>query len=113
VVVANDDGGGIFGLLEQGAPEYAGAFERVFGTPHGTDLAALCAAHHVPHVRVPADELADVLAPDLAPARGLRVVEVRTERTGLRALHHRIRTAVAMAVGPVDRWQGLRSVPGR
>jgi 2-succinyl-5-enolpyruvyl-6-hydroxy-3-cyclohexene-1-carboxylate synthase len=97
LVVANDDGGGIFGLLEQGAPEYADAFERVFGTPHGTDLAALCAAHHVPHVRVPAGELADVVA----PARGLRVVEVATQRTGLRALHDQIRTAVAMAVGPI------------
>ncbi|MGH3806676.1 MAG: 2-succinyl-5-enolpyruvyl-6-hydroxy-3-cyclohexene-1-carboxylic-acid synthase [Pseudonocardiaceae bacterium] len=97
VVVANDDGGGIFGLLEQGAPEYADAFERVFGTPQGTDLAALCAAHHVPHLRVPVGELADALV----PARGVRVVEVRTERTGLRALHQRIRTAVAVAVGPV------------
>lgn len=99
VVVANDDGGGIFGLLEQGAPEYSGAFERVFGTPHGTDLAALCAAHHVPHIRVSASELADVVA----PARGLRVVEVATQRTGLRALHDQIRTAVAMAVGPFVR----------
>jgi 2-succinyl-5-enolpyruvyl-6-hydroxy-3-cyclohexene-1-carboxylate synthase len=101
VVVANDDGGGIFGLLEQGAPEYAGAFERVFGTPHGTDLATLCAAHHVPHVLAP--ELDPVLAPVMAPARGLRVVEVRTERTGLRVLHNRIRTAVAVAVAPADR----------
>jgi 2-succinyl-5-enolpyruvyl-6-hydroxy-3-cyclohexene-1-carboxylate synthase len=106
VVVANDDGGGIFGLLEQGAPEHADAFERVFGTPHGTDLAALCAAHHVPHVLVPnlaldmAPNLAPNLALDLAPVGGLRVVEVRTERTGLRALHDRIRTAVAMAVDP-------------
>jgi 2-succinyl-5-enolpyruvyl-6-hydroxy-3-cyclohexene-1-carboxylate synthase len=97
VVVANDDGGGIFGLLEQGAPEYADAFERIFGTPHGTDLAALCAAHHVAHIRVPVGEAADVLA----PAQGPRVVEVRTERTGLRALHDRIRTAVAVAVAPV------------
>jgi 2-succinyl-5-enolpyruvyl-6-hydroxy-3-cyclohexene-1-carboxylate synthase len=94
MVVANDEGGGIFGLLEQGAPEYADAFERVFGTPHGTDLAALCAAHHVPHVRVTARELADALA----PAPGVRVVEVRTERTGLRRLHARIRSAVAQAV---------------
>ncbi|MGH3779389.1 MAG: 2-succinyl-5-enolpyruvyl-6-hydroxy-3-cyclohexene-1-carboxylic-acid synthase, partial [Pseudonocardiaceae bacterium] len=96
VVVANDDGGGIFGLLEQGAPEYAGAFERVFGTPHGTDLAALCAAHHVSHVRVPVGELADVVS----PTGGLRVVEVVTQRSGLRALHDQIRTAVATAVGP-------------
>ncbi|PZS40061.1 MAG: 2-succinyl-5-enolpyruvyl-6-hydroxy-3-cyclohexene-1-carboxylic-acid synthase, partial [Pseudonocardiales bacterium] len=97
VVVANDDGGGIFGLLEQGVPEYAGAFERVFGTPHGTDLAALCAAHHVSHVRASVSELAEVA---VAPARGLRVVEVVTQRSGLRALHDQIRTAVAMAVGP-------------
>lgn len=96
VVVANDDGGGIFGLLEQGAPEHAGAFERVFGTPHGTDLAALCAAHHVSHVRVSAGELADAVS----PAQGLRVVEVATDRTGLRALHDQIRSTVAMVAGP-------------
>jgi 2-succinyl-5-enolpyruvyl-6-hydroxy-3-cyclohexene-1-carboxylate synthase len=97
VVVANDDGGGIFAVLEQGAPEYACAFERVFGTPHGTDLAALCAAHHVPHVRASAGELAEVA---VVPAGGLRVVEVATQRSGLRALHDQIRTAVATAVAP-------------
>ncbi len=94
VVVANDDGGGIFGLLEQGAPEHAGAFERIFGTPQGTDLAALCAAHHVPHAQVQPAELAAALS----PAPGVRVLEVRTERAGLRALHERIRAAVAAAV---------------
>ncbi|MGH8921607.1 MAG: thiamine pyrophosphate-dependent enzyme, partial [Actinomycetes bacterium] len=90
VVVANDQGGGIFGLLEQGAPQHADAFERVFGTPHRTDLAALCAAHHVPHARVAPAELADALA----PASGTRVLEVRTDRIGLGALHERIRTAI-------------------
>ncbi len=100
VVVANDDGGGIFGLLEQGAPEHADAFERVFGTPQGTDLAALCAAHRVPHTQVPLPELAAVLSPVvLSPVTGVRVLEVRTERAGLRALHERIRAAVAAAVG--------------
>jgi 2-succinyl-5-enolpyruvyl-6-hydroxy-3-cyclohexene-1-carboxylate synthase len=94
IVVANDDGGGIFGLLEQGSPEHAAAFDRVFGTPHGTDLAALCAAHHVEHVRA---SLADLPAA-LAPRPGLRVVEVRTERTDLRALHARIRDAVTRAL---------------
>ena len=49
VVVVNDDGGGIFTLLEPGDPERAADFERVFGTPTGSDLAALCAAHGVPH----------------------------------------------------------------
>lgn len=91
IVVANDDGGGIFGLLEQGDPRHAAAFERVFGTPHGTDLAALCAAHHVPHEAVTVDSLAGTLAPQ----PGLRVLEVRTERSRLRELHARIREAVA------------------
>ena len=40
IVVLDDRGGGIFHLLEQGAPEHAPAFERVFGTPHTVDLAA-------------------------------------------------------------------------
>jgi 2-succinyl-5-enolpyruvyl-6-hydroxy-3-cyclohexene-1-carboxylate synthase len=90
LVVANDDGGGIFATLEQGAPERAAAFERVFGTPHGTDLAALCTAHGVPHARVTVDELSAALS---AQQGGLRVLEVRTERSGLRELHARLRAA--------------------
>ncbi|HEY2723957.1 MAG TPA: 2-succinyl-5-enolpyruvyl-6-hydroxy-3-cyclohexene-1-carboxylic-acid synthase [Pseudonocardiaceae bacterium] len=97
VVVVNDDGGGIFGLLEQGAPEHAAAFERVFGTPHGTDLAALCAAHQVPHARVAVADLPDALS----PAPGIRVLEVPAERVTLRKLHARIRAAVAAAVDPL------------
>ncbi len=91
IVVANDDGGGIFGLLEQGDPQHAATFERVFGTPHGTDLAALCAAYHVPHAAVTVDALEGALTPQ----PGLRVLEVRTQRSGLRELHARIREAVA------------------
>ena len=49
LVVVNDDGGGIFTTLEHGAPERAADFERVFGTPTGTDLAALCRAHGIRH----------------------------------------------------------------
>jgi 2-succinyl-5-enolpyruvyl-6-hydroxy-3-cyclohexene-1-carboxylate synthase len=81
VIVVNDDGGGIFALLEQGAPEYADSFERVFGTPHHADIAALCAGYRVPHVLV---SDADELAAALAPAPGPRVIEVRVERSGLR-----------------------------
>ncbi|MGH3760404.1 thiamine pyrophosphate-dependent enzyme, partial [Actinophytocola sp.] len=94
VVVHNDDGGGIFALLEQGAAEYHRPFERVFGTPHGADLAALCAGYHVPHTLV--TDRAE-LGTALAPAKGLRVVEVRSNRALLRDLHARLRAAVSEA----------------
>ncbi|MFF0280625.1 2-succinyl-5-enolpyruvyl-6-hydroxy-3-cyclohexene-1-carboxylic-acid synthase [Rhodococcus aetherivorans] len=91
VVVANDDGGGIFELLEQGDPQYAGVFERVFGTPHGMDLAALCAAYRVPHERVDLSALTAALADRTAPTGGIRVLEVITDRSGLRELHAAVR----------------------
>ena len=96
LVVVNNDGGAIFGLLEQGGPQHAGAFERVFGTPHGVDLAALCAATGTPHVRV-----TDLVELDdaLVPAPGLRVVEVVTDRAAAVALDRAVRAAVATALG--------------
>ncbi|HEU4489713.1 MAG TPA: 2-succinyl-5-enolpyruvyl-6-hydroxy-3-cyclohexene-1-carboxylic-acid synthase [Jiangellales bacterium] len=96
VVVVNDDGGGIFTLLEQGAPEHAGAFERVFGTPHGVDLAALCLATGTGHVRVA--DLAGLVA-ELGRPEGVRVVEVRVDRSAHRDLHARLRSATAAALG--------------
>ncbi len=95
IVVVNDDGGGIFGLLEQGGAEHAAAFERVFGTPHGTDLGALCAASSTPHRKVSTlDELADALE----PGAGIGVVEVPVNRRRTRAVHSRLRDAVAEAL---------------
>ncbi|WP_213573076.1 2-succinyl-5-enolpyruvyl-6-hydroxy-3-cyclohexene-1-carboxylic-acid synthase [Rhodococcus sp. USK13] len=92
IVVANDDGGGIFELLEQGDPQYAGVFERVFGTPHGMDLAALCAAYRVEHHLVGLEELsAELHNPGTPGERGIRVLEVTTERSGLRELHAAVR----------------------
>ncbi|GAA2329816.1 2-succinyl-5-enolpyruvyl-6-hydroxy-3-cyclohexene- 1-carboxylic-acid synthase [Saccharopolyspora halophila] len=95
IVVFNDDGGGIFSLLEQGGPEHAESFERIFGTPHGSDLGALCAAHGVAHrlVREHAE-----LRGALAWEPGLRVVEVRADRADLRDVHQRLLAAVRLAV---------------
>jgi 2-succinyl-5-enolpyruvyl-6-hydroxy-3-cyclohexene-1-carboxylate synthase len=89
VVVVNDDGGGIFTLLEPGEPARAGDFERVFGTPTGTDLGALCAAHGVPHERVTTS--ADLAAAVARPPTGLRVVEVPVDRAAHRAEQARLR----------------------
>jgi 2-succinyl-5-enolpyruvyl-6-hydroxy-3-cyclohexene-1-carboxylate synthase len=94
IVVLNDRGGGIFGLLEQGAPEHAAAFERVFGTPHGVDLAALCVATGTAHIEVDVDGVAEAVA----PASGLRMVEVRATRAELREGHASLRAAIDEAV---------------
>jgi 2-succinyl-5-enolpyruvyl-6-hydroxy-3-cyclohexene-1-carboxylate synthase len=97
VIVANNDGGGIFSMLEQaGLP---GPFERVFGTPHGSSLEQLAAAAGVPYQRVArADELADVLAAASLPGAGIRLVEVRTDRADQAALRHRLSDAAARAL---------------
>ena len=98
VVVVNDDGGGIFTTLEPGAPERADGFERVFGTPTGTDLAALCAAHGVPHVLA---GTAEALAAEVeAFPSGLRVVEVRVDRATHRQAHDDLRALAARTLTP-------------
>lgn len=96
LVVVNDDGGGLFTLLEQGAPEHAAVFERVFATPHGVDLQALCAASATPYARATdLDELRRALA---EKPSGVRVVEVPTDRSRTRDLHARLAAAVAAAL---------------
>jgi 2-succinyl-5-enolpyruvyl-6-hydroxy-3-cyclohexene-1-carboxylate synthase len=97
IVVNNDDGGGIFGQLEPGQPAFAGSFERLFGTPHGVDIASLCAATRTAHQRVTSlEELRAALRP--GSQRGIRVVEVRTDRSLRRDLDRRLREAVAAAL---------------
>jgi 2-succinyl-5-enolpyruvyl-6-hydroxy-3-cyclohexene-1-carboxylate synthase len=93
LVVANDDGGSIFATLEQGAEEYAHAYERLFGTPHHVDLAALCQSTGTPHWRV--DSLAELDHALASPNGGIEVVEAVVDRTRRRELDLAIR-----ALGP-------------
>jgi len=96
LVVVNDDGGSIFATLEQGADPYAPAFERVFGTPHGVDLAALCAATHTAYTRV--DTVAALRTALAGAPGGIHVVEARVDRSRRRATNAAI-TALARAQG--------------
>ncbi|ORV48958.1 2-succinyl-5-enolpyruvyl-6-hydroxy-3-cyclohexene-1-carboxylate synthase [Mycolicibacter engbaekii] len=91
IVVSNDNGGGIFELLEQGDPRFADVSSRVFGTPHDVDVAALCRAYHVEFSQVEAEALPDALA---EPAGGVRVLEVKADRSSLRSLHAAIKAAL-------------------
>ncbi|WP_158676405.1 2-succinyl-5-enolpyruvyl-6-hydroxy-3-cyclohexene-1-carboxylic-acid synthase [Tessaracoccus sp. OH4464_COT-324] len=65
VVVADDNGGGLFHRLEQAAPEYSAAFERVFATPQQLDLVRIAAAFGWRAVGVgDVDQLRSALAGD-------------------------------------------------
>ncbi|WP_307361495.1 2-succinyl-5-enolpyruvyl-6-hydroxy-3-cyclohexene-1-carboxylic-acid synthase [Pseudarthrobacter niigatensis] len=103
IVVLNDSGGAIFSLLEHGGVEegglYGDAVERLFGTPHSVDIAALAAAYGVGHSLVSTTAgLAEALD---RPVQGRSIVEVRTDRRALRELHVRIKEAVSAAVEAV------------
>jgi 2-succinyl-5-enolpyruvyl-6-hydroxy-3-cyclohexene-1-carboxylate synthase len=96
LVVVNNDGGGIFSLLEQAA--FPAPFERVFGTPHGGALGQAASAAGIPAVTVErAPGLADALAGKGLPDTGIRMVEVRASRADGAALRHRLRRACTAA----------------
>ncbi|MEO8107085.1 MAG: 2-succinyl-5-enolpyruvyl-6-hydroxy-3-cyclohexene-1-carboxylic-acid synthase [Actinomycetes bacterium] len=97
IVVVNNDGGAIFGILEQGQEDHADAFERVFGTPHGVDFAAWCGATQTPHTR--AETVGAALDAVLDPrGGGIRVVELRTDRVAVARVRRALRASVASAV---------------
>jgi 2-succinyl-5-enolpyruvyl-6-hydroxy-3-cyclohexene-1-carboxylate synthase len=92
LVVVSNDGGGIFSSLEPAA--FPGSFERLFGTPHGTRLDHLAAAFGLPYQRLehPGD------LPRALRGQGLRMVEVRTDRTAAAELRATLRTAATEAI---------------
>ena len=92
LIVANNDGGGIFSMLEQVA--FPGPFERVFGTPHGTDLGKLAQAAGLRYARInETAELTRVTSP-----RGVTVAELKTERPSQAALRAALTEAAASRI---------------
>ncbi|WP_328351149.1 2-succinyl-5-enolpyruvyl-6-hydroxy-3-cyclohexene-1-carboxylic-acid synthase [Mycobacterium sp. NBC_00419] len=91
IVVSNDNGGGIFELLEQGDPRFSDVSSRIFGTPHDVDVGALCRAYHVDSRQIEVDELGAALAES---HDGMRVLEVKADRSSLRQLHAAIKAAL-------------------
>ncbi|WP_286204888.1 2-succinyl-5-enolpyruvyl-6-hydroxy-3-cyclohexene-1-carboxylic-acid synthase [Corynebacterium afermentans] len=91
IVVANDDGGGIFEALEPGADNLRGAFERVFGTPHGTDVEKLAEAYGADYRRADTlAELNEVLLELESQPNPITVVEAATTRSTRRVLAARL-----------------------
>jgi 2-succinyl-5-enolpyruvyl-6-hydroxy-3-cyclohexene-1-carboxylate synthase len=97
-VVLDNDGGGIFSALEQGAPEFAADFERVFGTPHGAEIEQLLTA---PGVEVEQVDSAAGLASALELGLdAVRVIVVRSPSRAVEAeLLRSLQASVDAAVG--------------
>ncbi|MDK8545472.1 2-succinyl-5-enolpyruvyl-6-hydroxy-3-cyclohexene-1-carboxylic-acid synthase [Corynebacterium pseudodiphtheriticum] len=91
IVVANDDGGGIFESLEVGQPGLRRDFEQAFGTPHGVGIAAICEGYGLPYQRVESpQELLNALAAQTEFPESILVIEAATTRATRRQLHQAI-----------------------
>ena len=78
IVVSDNDGGGIFSSLEQGAPEHADSFERVFGIPLGIDIPALCESAGISAAVASTSAELTAAIDDAVGLGGVRVVVART-----------------------------------
>lgn len=95
IVVIDNDGGGIFSFLPQASTLSTAEFERLFGTPHNTDLCALAGAHGVESLTVQSREQ---LVKEIS-ARGPRVMRVPSNRRRNVAVHELLVEEVRNAIG--------------
>jgi len=94
IVVVDNDGGGIFSFLPQATAVAADRFEQLFGTPHGTDLVALAAAHGIAaRTVISRTDLDRYLA-----SGGVRMAVIPSTRQDNVAQHQSLNAAIAGAV---------------
>lgn len=89
VVVTNNDGGAIFSFLPQHRLLDATEYEKLFGTPHGTNIEALVRAHGI--------AVEDFSGAIQAP-QGVRVVVAHSDRRENLDLHDQAHVAVHAAL---------------
>ena len=94
VLVVDNDGGGIFHHLPQATSVAPDVFEKIYGTPHGTDFLALGRAHGL------ATEVVDDRESMQRAARtpGPSLTIARTDRDGDVAAHRELHAGVAGAL---------------
>ncbi len=95
IIVVDNDGGGIFSFLPQASQVPDETFEKLFGTPHGTDLVTLCRAHGIPAVSwAPGDPTPGEVA--------VRVLVAKTDRSANVKLHDRLNATIVDAVNQLS-----------
>ena len=85
VIVLNNNGGGIFHFLPQA--DFPDHFERLLGTPHGTDFQAAADLFGIEHHQVEDDAVFKELV--RTSTKRPRLIEVRTDRTANVAVHEK------------------------
>jgi len=94
IVVTDNDGGGIFHYLPQAEIVSEQVFEKLFGTPHQTDLVRLAQAHRL--ATFDCDSV-EQLQKSLSTA-GSCVIRVRTDRVSEVAIHQQLHELVSSAI---------------
>ena len=92
IVVANDNGGGIFETLEVGAESVRDNFEQAFGTPHDADIESIAAGYGASYRRAESiEELTGALLDGVDKPEPVVVIEAVTTRATRRALSERLK----------------------
>lgn len=99
IVVLDDNGGGIFSMLPVAQQSEEVAFQELFHTPHGLDLAGVAALVGLDDtLATNADELETAIAAGIA-SPGVSIVRVPVDAT---ENERRFRAATSSALGAVD-----------
>ena len=94
IILIDNCGGGIFSFLPQATAVEPAKFEKVFGTPHNTDLVLIAKAHGLATTTVTSlDELSDALL-----IRGPQLIRIATDRVENVRVHERINQMVSTAI---------------
>jgi len=97
IVVADNDGGGIFSFLPQASQVNKDVFENLFGTPHGADIAMLARSHGITVIEPQSlDELSAAME-----GSGTAVILLKTNRESNVRIHERLQSAIVKAVDAI------------
>lgn len=97
IVLVDNHGGGIFSFLPQATALPSEVFERLFGTPHSVDIAALVGAHGVRYRAVATSRELTAALHESGPV----VIHVESDRSTIVADHDALHAAIGSAARTV------------